>query len=827
MTEKKLQRVFGLVVIGLVAFVVVIGLVFDSLGGNIERYMAQHFNEGQLRLTKHLKNHLLDYFGATEGMLQISARHLSETGITERLARGELDRASPLITQYTQNEAISFMEHNPAYIRFALTDVHGQPLIYLANAGLGVKAVPPDNGGAGALFQPAGRLAELVPLISKPHEVTAAMGKGVTLPRLIDVSAPLIHKGKTVGRLFLSVDLAFVEEVISDYDKGSQSYDHRWIFDRGGELVYCSMVMSQDYHAKEIATLLDKGAGTYDLTGHDGGQRDLIAIMPMDLGENRWLIVSETGFNEVMGIVRNVQRIRMVVIFTLLLVVSVGGFLFYRMALGRMVAEQKARMGAALSAEENKYHMLIEAAPDPIFILDAGLLITDVNTGAVNTLGRKSRHELIGASFTELLGDADEFMKNIRRLAGEEGTFTTEQVITPAGGRALYFENSTALLHRKEGGSFIYQVYLRNVTERREYEFNLRREKENIDRIVSSIGAGIAVFLPGLRMEWSNSRYRDIIAVVEKTLGRDGDCLLCLVGKENDCFATRAFNTGKAIEEEASIGIGPGDTRHYFISATPMFDAAGAVAQVIEMVIDVTENRNLRSQLLQSEKLASIGELAAGVAHELNNPMAGIIGYSEFLLEELKGQEGPLADVKKIHGEAIRCSRIVQNLLKFSHRHKPRKAEVAVNDVLQATTDIVEYEFRVNNVMLEKDYAPDLRPITGDQYQLQQVFMNILNNAFFFLKGQQGARLVKISTFNEDGNVVARIWNNGPPIPDGAADKVFDPFFTTKEVGKGTGLGLSVSHGIIKNHQGEIKARNVDGGVLFTVTIPASGKQAG
>lgn len=272
---------------------------------------------------------------------------------------------------------------------------------------------------------------------------------------------------------------------------------------------------------------------------------------------------------------------------------------------------------------------------------------------------------------------------------------------------------------------------------------------------------------------------------------------------------------------------GPGDTRHYFISTTPVFDTAGAVAHVIELVIDVTENRNLQLQLLQSEKLASIGELAAGIAHELNNPMAGIIGYSEFLLEELKGQEGPLADVKKIHGEAIRCSRIVQNLLKFSHRHKPRKGEVSLNEVLQSTTDIVEYEFKVNNVSLEKDYSPDLRQVMADQYQLQQVFMNILNNAFFFLKNQQGKRLIKISTLNAGGNVEVRIWNNGPPIPDGAVDKVFDPFFTTKEVGKGTGLGLSVSHGIIRNHQGEIIARNIDGGVLFTVTLPAAEKIEG
>lgn len=824
MTEKKIQRIFGITVAGLVAFVAAIGLVFDSLGDSIERYMAQKFNEEQFRLAQHLKNHIADHFGATQGMLQIFARRLAETGITARLANGELSPASPILAQFTQNEARPFMQRSPAYLRFALADAGGRPLINLVDLGLGVKTV---QAGVEGLFQPAGTLGERVPLISKPHEVTAVAEGQVTLPRLIDVSVPLLHDGKTAGRLFLSVNVAFIENIISDYDKGTQSYDHRWIFDRGGDLVFCSLVMSREYHAGEIAALLHKKAGTYDLMAHGGTQRELIAIMPMELGENRWVIVSETAFNDVMGIMRNVQRMRTAVVLVLLLVVVAGGFLFYRMAIGKLVAEEKARMGAALSAEENKYHMLIEADPDPIFILDAGLLIIEVNSGAMKTLGKKSRDELLGAPFTELLGNADEFMENVRRLAGKEGTFTTEQVIAAADGRALHFENNTALLRRKDGEGFIYQVYLRNVTDRREYELSLRLEKENMDRIVSSVGAGIAVFCPGLQMEWSNSRYREIIALAEKALDRRGGCLLCLAGKDEDCLALRAFSIGKTIKEEVSLTLGPGDVRHYFISATPVADAVGAVAQVIELVIDVTENRNLQAQLLQTEKLASIGEMAAGIAHELNNPMAGIIGYSEFLLEELKGQEGPLRDVEKIHGEALRCSRIVQNLLRFSHRHQPRKAALALDDVLRATIDIVEYEFKVNNVALEKDYAPGLRQIVGDQYQLQQVFMNILNNAFFFLKGQPGRRLIKISAFNDGGDVEARIWNNGPPIPDEMIDKVFDPFFTTKEVGKGTGLGLSVSHGIVKNHKGTITARNADGGVLFAVRFPAAETKEG
>ncbi len=812
MTEKKIQRIFGITIALLIAFVAAIGFMFDNLSGGIERYMAQRFNEEQLRLTKHLKSHITDHFDATEGMLKIIASHLAATDVPARLAAGKLNPSFPVLVQLSRDELAPLLERSPTYLRFMLIGASGQPLIDLAKAGREVKTV--QDGGEG-LFQPAAKVAEHGFLISKPHEVKGAPG------RLIDVSAPLSYEGKTVGRVVLSVDMGFVENVISDYDRGTQSYGHRWIFDREGNLVYCSMVMSPDYHAGEIATLRNKGAGAYDVMAHGGTQRDLLAIMPVELGENQWVIVSETGFNDVMGLVHDVQQVRTAVVFTLLLFVVAGGFLAYRMVIGRLVAEQKARLGAALVAEENKYQMLIEADPDPIFILDSGLLITETNTGGVKTFARRSRDELIGTPFTDLLGQADTFMENIRLLAGKEGTLTHEQAITTPEGRTLHFESSVTLLPRKEGRGFIYQVYLHNVTERHEYELMLRSQKENLDRIVSSMGAGIAVFRPGLQVEWSNSRYRDIIATAEKALNRREDCLLCLMGKEHDCTAAAAFSTGKAVKEEVSLAVGPGDVRHYFVSITPVADAGAAVTRVIELVIDVTENRQLQSQLLQSEKLASIGEMAAGIAHELNNPMAGIVGYSEFLLEELRGQEGALADVRKIHSEALRCSRIVQNLLRFSHRHTPRKGEISLNDVLQSTTDVIEYEFKVNNVSFEKDYAPGLHQVMGDQYQLQQVFMNILNNAFFFLKNQPGKRTIRISTLNNKGTVEVRIWNNGPPIPEGAVNKVFDPFFTTKEVGKGTGLGLSVSHGIIKNHQGTITARNDNGGVLFTVVLPS------
>ena len=250
------------------------------------------------------------------------------------------------------------------------------------------------------------------------------------------------------------------------------------------------------------------------------------------------------------------------------------------------------------------------------------------------------------------------------------------------------------------------------------------------------------------------------------------------------------------------------------------------------IIFDITERKNLEEQVLQSAKLAALGELISGVTHEVNNPLAVVIGYSEMLLSEQNMNDESMEAVQSIHSEAERAKKVIQNLLSFARKHSPEKEAIQVNDILEKTLGLTEYELKKNAIEVKKDFDPDLPETVGDPNQLQQVFLNLIINSQQALGEIDASRQLKISTrfqekqkMNATGtNTVIEIAfrDNGPGIPENIISKIFDPFYTTKPKGKGTGLGLSVSFGIIKEHGGEIYAkRNEDGGVTFFVELPA------
>ncbi len=230
------------------------------------------------------------------------------------------------------------------------------------------------------------------------------------------------------------------------------------------------------------------------------------------------------------------------------------------------------------------------------------------------------------------------------------------------------------------------------------------------------------------------------------------------------------------------------------------------------------ELRKAQEQLLRAEKLAAIGELAAGVAHEINNPIGVILGFSQVISRKLSDEHPlhkPLATIEK---EALRCKSIVQNLLDFARRSEPALRPVDVKTVLEATCALVEHKFALHNVKIIKGYDPHLPEIMADDNQLQQVFVNIILNAYQAMP--QGGEL-RIITRTVGRQVQILFSDTGMGIPSENVGRVFDPFFTTKEVGQGTGLGLSVSYGIIEKHGGTIEVESrVGRGTTFTVKLP-------
>jgi two-component system NtrC family sensor kinase len=233
------------------------------------------------------------------------------------------------------------------------------------------------------------------------------------------------------------------------------------------------------------------------------------------------------------------------------------------------------------------------------------------------------------------------------------------------------------------------------------------------------------------------------------------------------------------------------------------------------------ERRRMEQQVQLAGRLAAVGELAAGVAHELNNPLASVQAYAQLLSERDDLDEAARSDVATVYGEALRASRITANLLSFARQHRPEKTFVSLNDILRSSLELQAYRLKVTNIEVVTELAPDLPKTMADVHQVQQVFVNLITNAEQAMTGAHGGGTLKLKTERTDGAIRVSVADDGPGVRQEDLKRIFDPFFTTKEVGKGTGLGLSICYGIVREHGGRISARNnPDRGATFTVELP-------
>jgi predicted Zn finger-like uncharacterized protein len=230
--------------------------------------------------------------------------------------------------------------------------------------------------------------------------------------------------------------------------------------------------------------------------------------------------------------------------------------------------------------------------------------------------------------------------------------------------------------------------------------------------------------------------------------------------------------------------------------------------------------KGAQAALVQSEKMAAFGQLGAGIAHEIKNPLAGILGLTQLSLRRAAEDDPVYKNLTIIEKETNRCTTIIQNLLKFARQEKVAFDPVNINQVAQDAAAIVEHQLEMHKVKLKKNFASSLPMISGNANQIQQVLLNLMINAQQAMEGSPGE--VTVTTLSLDSShVQVQISDNGSGIPEDVQAKIFEPFFTTKEVGKGTGLGLSVSYGIIKEHNGEIKVESLpEKGTTFTIEFP-------
>jgi len=246
----------------------------------------------------------------------------------------------------------------------------------------------------------------------------------------------------------------------------------------------------------------------------------------------------------------------------------------------------------------------------------------------------------------------------------------------------------------------------------------------------------------------------------------------------------------------------------------------------VVVMTDVTDAATLQSKLMHAEKMAAVGQLVSGVAHEVNNPLTAILGFADLLMENTELPESARKDLRVILQEAQRTKQIVQNLLSFARQMPPQRKPVQLNAILRRTVQLRAYDFHSHGVEVIEHLDPELPYVIGDSHQLQQVFLNIINNAYDAVREIGRPARIEIMTARQGGFVEVSFRDNGHGIA--SPDRIFDPFFTTKEVGKGTGLGLSICYGIVREHGGEIVCQNNAGteGATFIVRFPALSETA-
>lgn len=260
------------------------------------------------------------------------------------------------------------------------------------------------------------------------------------------------------------------------------------------------------------------------------------------------------------------------------------------------------------------------------------------------------------------------------------------------------------------------------------------------------------------------------------------------------------------------------------LSMTVRHDADGRVAEYEGIVKDITERRLMHRQLLQADRLASVGQLAAGVAHEINNPLGLILGYTQLLLREESDAADIRDDLQTIEKQTRNCKKIVEDLLNFARKSGTYLSEVKVNRALRSVIDVVRSQLELDNIIIQTQLDADLPEISGDTEKLKQVFMNMLINARQAI-GKDGNIRITTGIDAEGRSVVIIFQDDGPGIAPDILDNIFDPFFTTKPTGQGTGLGLSVSYGIVEDHQGDIQvSSDVGRGTTFVIRLPIGGQ---
>jgi PAS domain S-box-containing protein len=456
---------------------------------------------------------------------------------------------------------------------------------------------------------------------------------------------------------------------------------------------------------------------------------------------------------------------------------------------------------------------------------EGGLL--DANPALVSVLGYATKEELLAVDPSKLNVDPAAAPVLGRAADDRGGVRAREITLRKKDGTPAVFLESSRAVWDAAGKLIRYQGTLIDVTERRKLERQLLGQEEFRRRLLESFPDLILVVDLQERYTFVSSRVRDLLGyqpedLVGKKISETEDHSPELAALYRD------VSSGIRIFGAAEYGARhrDGSWRTMRASASQFFDADGRIGGVIVSVRDITTEKKLEQQIVQSERLAAMGAMIGGVAHELNNPLTSILGVSE-LLQDSQTTDAARKQIGILQQQARRAAEIVHNLTYFSRPPAPGKSPVNLGEIVERTLNLHAYSLRKNNITVDFLREPTLPYVQADPHQLMQVFLNLILNAEQAIREARDRGTLRIRLGNNGEAVWASFHDDGPGIPGDILGSIFDPFYTTKRPGRGTGLGLSICKAVMKEHNGTIEAANAPGGgAVFTVTLKAAAASA-
>jgi PAS domain S-box-containing protein len=476
--------------------------------------------------------------------------------------------------------------------------------------------------------------------------------------------------------------------------------------------------------------------------------------------------------------------------------------------------------------KERRFTELFETLQEGIYFSTPEGRFLDANAALVQMLGYGSKEELLALDSSSLNVEPGH-APVLGRSADDKGGVRTREIklLRKNGAEGIFLDTSRAVWNA-DGKIIRYQGTLVDISERRAMEQALRSQEEFQRYLLESFPDLIFVIDLNERYSFASARLRDLLGykpedMVGKKIEEGQDPSPEFLALYRDVSAGRkmfGFCEYRARHRD-------GTWRTMRASASPLFDAQARLSGVIVSVRDITVEKKLEQQIIQSERLAAMGQMIGGFAHELNNPLTSILGVTE-LMEGAEVPEGVRKHLTMLHQQSRRAADIVQNLMYFSRPPAPGRGPVNLKELVQRTIHLHAYSLRKSNITVDFLPEPNLPDVSGDSHQLMQVFLNLILNAEQAIREVREKGTLRIRLNRAENTAQATFQDDGPGISPEILPNIFDPFYTTKRPGRGTGLGLSICKAILREHSGNIEASSgPGGGAVFTVTLPTASKQ--